>query len=487
MVDTEKVAKMFIRPPRREYRDEDLNYQCRVPGAQRHDFFVFNGRRERIVGSIWDPPMPSRDAACVIFCHGNYGCRMDALVLANTLLQYGLSVCGFDFSGCGHSQGEFITLGWKEKEDLKIIFDYVKRMNRYRSVVVWGRSMGGATTLFFASECRDPLFKMIVLEAPYASLENCACNQAKKVVGDVPSMIVKAYLSFVDDRIQELTKGLNPRKGPNAGMSLYEMRPVDRAVDIICPGYYGVGDEDDLTPVKDVRSIFDNHTGGPKYFRIYKGGHKFSEGLPQDWLLGAVQFMQMQFGRSPPAPIRTPIMPKSPSTAQVNVQVDKLRPATNNLLQPPNAHGHPRSQPQLSPTPSPGSSPRPGPAQGDHRPSSQQPSPAPSPRPSNGSPIFQTNQNQPPHIPSEPQPRRESMQPPTHYQQQYQEPRRESVQAPAQHQQQYQHPRRESANTPTQHQIPQQQHSQPPTQQYQQPLGPETFTQAQKKTEKETS
>eukprot|EP01017_Pseudomicrothorax_dubius_P037232 TRINITY_DN5430_c0_g2_i1.p1 TRINITY_DN5430_c0_g2~~TRINITY_DN5430_c0_g2_i1.p1 ORF type:complete len:434 (-),score=52.28 TRINITY_DN5430_c0_g2_i1:126-1427(-) len=304
MVDTEKVAKMFIRPPRFNYRIEDLAYGLKVPGARRDDFQVFNLRNERIFGSIWDPAQPGRDAAIVIFCHGNAGSRMDGLRVANLLLPYGISVCGFDFSGCGHSQGEYITLGWKEKEDLAKIFEHVKRLNRYKSIIVWGRSMGGATTLFFASRCRDPMLKMIILEAPYASLESCALNQAKKVVGNLPEFLVKGYLAFVDETIQIMTQGLNP-KDPKAGMSLYEMKTVDIADRILVPAYYGVGDQDDLTPPRDVKSIFDNHFGGPKYFRIYKGGHKFTEGIPQDWLNGAIQFIQMQLSRPPIEPIKT--------------------------------------------------------------------------------------------------------------------------------------------------------------------------------------
>ena len=30
----------------------------------------------------------------------------------------------FDFTGCGKSDGEFITLGYKEQDDLKMIVDH---------------------------------------------------------------------------------------------------------------------------------------------------------------------------------------------------------------------------------------------------------------------------------------------------------------------------------------------------------------------------
>ena len=55
---------------------------------------------------------------CVIYLHGNCSSRVEALPCANILLPQNISVFAFDFSGCGHSDGEYVTLGWKEKEDL---------------------------------------------------------------------------------------------------------------------------------------------------------------------------------------------------------------------------------------------------------------------------------------------------------------------------------------------------------------------------------
>ena len=38
-----------------------------------------------------------------------------------------MNVFSFDFCGCGLSEGEYISLGWWEKEDLKMVVDYLKK------------------------------------------------------------------------------------------------------------------------------------------------------------------------------------------------------------------------------------------------------------------------------------------------------------------------------------------------------------------------
>ena len=53
--------------------------------------------------------------------HGNAGNKLEGLGHFETLLPLGINLFSFDFSGCGCSEGEYVTLGWKEKDDLDVI------------------------------------------------------------------------------------------------------------------------------------------------------------------------------------------------------------------------------------------------------------------------------------------------------------------------------------------------------------------------------
>ncbi len=51
---------------------------------------------------------------CVIYLHGNCSSRIEGQQAAKVLLPMGMTVFTFDFSGCGRSDGEWVTLGYKE-------------------------------------------------------------------------------------------------------------------------------------------------------------------------------------------------------------------------------------------------------------------------------------------------------------------------------------------------------------------------------------
>ena len=52
---------------------------------------------------------------CVVYAHGNSGNKLEGLVYAEKVLPLGINFCAFDFSGCGNSEGRWVTLGYKER------------------------------------------------------------------------------------------------------------------------------------------------------------------------------------------------------------------------------------------------------------------------------------------------------------------------------------------------------------------------------------
>ena len=62
----------------------------------------------------------------VIYMHGNAGNKMEGLSYAGSIVKTGCNLCVFDFSGCGNSEGEFVTLGYKERYDLEAVIKHIK-------------------------------------------------------------------------------------------------------------------------------------------------------------------------------------------------------------------------------------------------------------------------------------------------------------------------------------------------------------------------
>ena len=61
----------------------------------------------------------------------------------------------FDFSGCGLSDGDYISLGYYEIEDIRAVVEHVKKMENVTFIALWGRSMGAVTAIRYCATDTD--------------------------------------------------------------------------------------------------------------------------------------------------------------------------------------------------------------------------------------------------------------------------------------------------------------------------------------------
>lgn len=124
------LISLVIRPPRSSYPENTGTTLTQVLGGvqvQMHNFAVRNSKQEQIKCTFVSPvPIQAAEGQqaqrpCVVYCHGNAGNKMEGLVAADVLLPAGMDLLAFDFSGCGNSEGQWVTLGWKETDDLRAV------------------------------------------------------------------------------------------------------------------------------------------------------------------------------------------------------------------------------------------------------------------------------------------------------------------------------------------------------------------------------
>lgn len=104
----------------------------------------------------------------MIYMHGNASNRREAFELVQYFLSSNITLFCFDFPGCGNSEGEYISLGWWERDDVQCIVDYLRKNRKISSVGLWGRSMGAVTALLHGD--RDPTIAGMVLDSPFSNL-----------------------------------------------------------------------------------------------------------------------------------------------------------------------------------------------------------------------------------------------------------------------------------------------------------------------------
>lgn len=115
---------------------------------------------------------------CMVYMHGNAGNKNEADAYLPTLIANGICLFAFDFSGCGNSEGEWVTLGWKEKQDLDAVIKYLNGLGTVSKIGLWGRSMGAATSIMYMSENNDKI-AVAVLDSSFSSIESIVNDLAQ--------------------------------------------------------------------------------------------------------------------------------------------------------------------------------------------------------------------------------------------------------------------------------------------------------------------
>ena len=246
--------KAIIRPPRAEYIEKELGpqkfvihgFEGEVVKVQRTDFNLVNSRGSSIVCSHFEPYEEERrfkDMPCVVYMHGNSSCRLEALDAVQYLLPQNISLFCFDFAGCGLSGGEYISLGWWERDDVVMIIEHLRQNRRVNTIALWGRSMGAVTALLHAD--RDPSIAGLVLDSPFSDMPKLANELAYRFT-KVPSFLVSGLLKIVSGTIKD-----------KAGFDIYKLSPIKHVGNSFQPALFATATGDDFIKPQHSKDLHD--------------------------------------------------------------------------------------------------------------------------------------------------------------------------------------------------------------------------------------
>lgn len=176
---------LVIRPPRAEYADPGTKTeQHNGKSYKLESFTVNNAKGEKLSCSFVEPANDADRSGdtmpCVIYMHGNASCKLEGLSMWRECVEQGINLCTFDFSGCGNSEGEWVTLGWKEKDDLAAVIEYLYEHKRVSNIGLWGRSMGAATSVLHVAE-GNPV-NAVVLDSGFSDLQGVMTSIASQMM-----------------------------------------------------------------------------------------------------------------------------------------------------------------------------------------------------------------------------------------------------------------------------------------------------------------
>ncbi|OVA20086.1 hypothetical protein BVC80_1665g49 [Macleaya cordata] len=196
---------------------------------------------------------------CVIYCHGNSGCRADASEAAIILLPSYITVFTLDFSGSGLSGGEHVTLGWNEKDDLQAVVNYLRSDGNVSCIGLWGRSMGAVTSLMYGAE--DPSIAGMVLDSPFSDLVDLMMELVDTYKFRLPKFTVKFAIQYMRKVIQKKAK-----------FDIMDLNTIKVAKSCFVPVLLGHAVDDDFIHPHHSDRIYEAYVGDKNIIK-FEGDH----------------------------------------------------------------------------------------------------------------------------------------------------------------------------------------------------------------------
>lgn len=181
----------------------------------------------------------------VIIHHGYTSNHYVCLQFAEIFFHLGFNALLVDMRSHGESEGKYITYGYKEREDLNLWVDLIRKKVGPNGVIgLHGQSMGGATVLMYAGKYGDKI-DFVVADCAYSRGRDIIKYQFKKA--KVPFYPVYDFLNI---KLKNM-----------CGFDMNKISPIDNIKKSNTPVLFVHGTNDDVVPHNMSEEMFKAKNG----------------------------------------------------------------------------------------------------------------------------------------------------------------------------------------------------------------------------------
>ncbi len=268
------MAAGALHPPRRPLTPQMITQAdvvFREAGAMREDMNVTASDGTILRGWLVRPATGLSGGKepydWVLVLHGIADNRMGVFDHAAFLIRAGYGVAMMDSRAHGESGGAMATLGWKEREDVRVIISALENRERVRCIFVLGVSMGASIALQAAAA--DPRIAGVIAEAPFRSLREASYDYA--------GFHVSPWLARIPLR-PGVEVGLRALQH-ESGLSVQAISP-ERSVSARAFPVFLISDGDDETlPARHAKAIYEAANGPKRIWIVPHAPHASGIGM----------------------------------------------------------------------------------------------------------------------------------------------------------------------------------------------------------------
>jgi alpha-beta hydrolase superfamily lysophospholipase len=216
---------------------------------------IYFTTKDGIKLNAWYIPTANARGTVALF-HGHGGNKTDVLPEAAEFRKLGYNTLLLDFRAHGSSGGNTSTIGFKEAEDVKLVYDFLKNKGE-KNIVLWGISLGAAT-ITKAINDYNLLPAKVILEMPFGDMLDAVEGRIKMM--HLPAEPLSALITFWG--------------GTEHGFWAFDLKPYEYAKKIGCPVLLQWGRNDPRVTEAETQKIYKNIPTQKKLVIYENSGHQ---------------------------------------------------------------------------------------------------------------------------------------------------------------------------------------------------------------------
>jgi dipeptidyl aminopeptidase/acylaminoacyl peptidase len=211
----------------------------------------------------------------VAIFHGYGGEKSSMMDKAAVFRSLGYSILLVDFMGSGGSEGNQTTIGFKEAQQVKTCFDYLKASGE-DNIYLFGTSLGACAVMKAVSDYQLSATS-IIIECPFSTMLQTVKNRFAGI--GIPTFPMAHLLVFWG--------------GVQNGFNAYSHKPMLYARNIKCPTLLLYGEKDKKVTREETEIIFNAIAGRKSLVTFPFAGHEnYLTRYKKEWIDAVTGFFE---------------------------------------------------------------------------------------------------------------------------------------------------------------------------------------------------